>query len=140
MAAVTVRDAGKLWNSDPNVAMDQWVAQAGVALTAGTLVVLDTTTGRWVKAAATSAAAGRDWYMVRKTVAAGEFVTGYKGGAVEGFNLDSLDFRAPVYMSDTAGELADAAGTVSIIVGVVRNAGGNRPGTVPDKLLYLMPV
>lgn len=42
-----------------------------------------------------------------------------KEGAVSGFDLSGLAYDAPVYLSDTAGELADAAGTVSVVVGRV---------------------
>lgn len=42
-----------------------------------------------------------------------------KGIVYLGAALDGLAFDAPVYLSDTAGKLADAAGTVSVIVGTV---------------------
>lgn len=42
-----------------------------------------------------------------------------KEGALAGYDLSGLAYDAQVFLSDTAGELADAAGTVSLVVGRV---------------------
>jgi hypothetical protein len=67
----------------------------------------------------------------------GQAVELIEEGEVEGFDLSGLAYEAPVYLSDTAGKLADAAGTKSVVVGRVvptseRDASGN-----PRKLLYV---
>jgi len=54
-----------------------------------------------------------------KDVGAGQAVSVLKKGHVEGFDVSGLNGDALVYLSDTAGELADAAGTLSVTVGRV---------------------
>lgn len=54
-----------------------------------------------------------------KDVGAGQAVSVLKKGHVEGFDLSGLNGDASVYLSDTVGELADAAGTLSVTVGRV---------------------
>ncbi len=51
--------------------------------------------------------------------ASGQGVSLLKEGHVSGFDLSDLNYDALVYLSDTAGELADAAGTLPVIVGRV---------------------
>lgn len=57
--------------------------------------------------------------LALKSVGAGQAVSVLKKGTVEGFDLSSLDGDARVYLSDTVGELADAAGTMTVPVGRV---------------------
>jgi hypothetical protein len=40
-------------------------------------------------------------------------------GRVAGFNVNHLNYGAPIYLSNTAGKLADEAGTIELQVGVV---------------------
>lgn len=54
-----------------------------------------------------------------KTVGAGEPVDVLEDGEVFGFDLSGLDYDALVYLSDTAGSLDTAAGTVSVACGRV---------------------
>lgn len=62
-------------------------------------------------------------------------ITRMKRGVLDvGNALSALGYGAPVYVSDTDGTLADAAGTVTLIVGYVMPAWGN---TTPDKLLLV---
>lgn len=51
--------------------------------------------------------------------AAGEVVDVIKNGHVYGFTLTSQSHDDPVFLSDTAGALADAAGTLEVPVGLV---------------------
>lgn len=51
--------------------------------------------------------------------AAGQAIDVLWDGEVEGFTLTSQAYDAPIYLSNTAGALADAAGGSSIIVGRV---------------------
>lgn len=50
---------------------------------------------------------------------AGQGVTMLIKGACYGFTLTSQSYDDPVFLSDTAGSLADAAGTLEVPVGVV---------------------
>lgn len=50
---------------------------------------------------------------------AGQAVTLVKEGAMYGFTISGMDYDARAYVSDTAGALADAAGTVPATVGRV---------------------
>jgi hypothetical protein len=83
-----------------------------------------------------AAAAGNigDGFIALNNAAAGEPVTAVKGPCIldVGEALAALAYGAVVYLSDTDGTLADAAGTVSTKVGNVL------PGfaaVTPDKLL-----
>lgn len=68
--------------------------------------------------------------------ATGQACTVLRHGVVEGLDLSGLAYGAPVYLSDTKGALADAAGTVSVKIGNVVPAHANRSGS-PDKLLLV---
>lgn len=68
-----------------------------------------------------------------KSERVGQAVTVVRDGLLDvGDALDALAFGAPVYLSDTDGTLADAAGTVSVIVGRVVPGHGS---LTADKLL-----
>ena len=53
--------------------------------------------------------------LALKTVGAGQAVSVLKQGAVEGFNLTSLNRDAILYLSDTAGALADTASATKTV-------------------------
>lgn len=116
---------------------DQLTLPAAEAITAGAPVRLDTTTGRWMNANATTAAESTYVWIALRTVAAGEGVTAYRRGIVSGYDLDALDYGAAVYLSDTDGRLADAAGTVSVIVGRVVPIHDRPLGETPGKAIHL---
>jgi hypothetical protein len=50
---------------------------------------------------------------------AGQVVDVVREGEIYGYDLSGLDYDAPIYLSDTAGALADAAGTLSVQCGRV---------------------
>lgn len=68
---------------------------------------------------------------------AGQPVTAIKKGVLDGYDLSGLDYGDPVYLSDTDGALADAAGTVSVVVGRVIPGTSTTLGTAYDKLLLV---
>lgn len=114
----------------------QMTAPALEAITAGQYIRQDPTTGKFALGNATSAAEVGDGFIALNSAAIGEAVTGVKGPCVidVGSALSGLNFAASVYLSDTDATLADAAGTVSTVVGKVV------PGfahTTADKLLRL---
>lgn len=51
--------------------------------------------------------------------AAGDYVALLKRGYVNGFAVSGLNADAPLYQSDTAGALDDAAGTMTVVCGRV---------------------
>ncbi len=74
--------------------------------------------------------------IAMQTVKAGQDVDAAWDGDVAGFDLSGLAYGAALYVSNTAGELADAAGTTSLLVGRVY------PMSDPDrsKILHLTKV
>lgn len=118
-------------------AIEQATYPAAAAITAGAWCYRDSN-GKWALAKSTSTgAAGNRQAMAAKTVIAGQALTCvYKGVVDVRGALDDLAFDAKVYLSDTAtGIMADAAGTVSIVLGTVEP--GWASGATPDKLLRI---
>lgn len=79
-------------------------------------------------------AAGKQQFRGIVTKITGRAASFVKRGLVYGYDLSGMDFDDPVYLSDTAGSLADAAGTMEVIVGRVAQvpeAGG------PKKAIYI---
>lgn len=101
--------------------MSQFTAPVGEAINAGQYCRWNTSTGKFELGNATSAAEVGDGFIAQKTVAIGDTLTGLKGPVVldVGSALSSLNYGADVFLSDTDGTLADAAGTVSTKVGKV---------------------
>lgn len=100
---------------------------------------LDTSSGKYTKANGTTAPEARIYGIATggKANVANEPVTAIRKGVVDGYDLSALAYDAPVYLSDTDGTLADAAGTVSVVVGRVIPGFGITLGTAADKLLFI---
>jgi hypothetical protein len=130
MAQVEITTAGEL---DVVESREQHTAVCNVDIAAGEVVRMDGTSGKWVKSLATTAANSNGSYLALKSRKAGTALTGLKKGVVRGFTLGN--YGAKVYVSDTAGQLADAAGTVTVIAGDVIAQWGEQIGTAPTKLL-----
>jgi hypothetical protein len=88
---------------------------AAVAITAGQIVYEDTA-GKADLADASAAGTTVVPAVALQTVGAGSAVNVLKKGHVEGFTIAQA-YGAQIFLSDTAGALADAAGTVSVAVG-----------------------
>lgn len=113
--------------------VEQDTAPTAAALDAGSYVKPNSATGKWE--AGDASAAGNHGnlpgIMVISSKYAGQAVTVIRKGLLYlGDALDGLDFDDPVYLSDTAGALADAAGTTEKIVGYVAPIFGE---TTPKK-------
>lgn len=107
-----------------------------VDLTAGEVVIIDPTTGKLKAARGTTAPLARVYGITLRSVKAGFGVTVLRSGILDGFDLSGLDYDDPVFLSDTAGGiLADAAGTVSTVIGRVIPGTSTLLGTAYDKLL-----
>ena len=100
---------------------------------------LDTANGKFTKSNGSSAAEARSLGVVvgGKANVAGEPVTAIKKGVIDGYDLSGLAYDAPVYLSNTDGALADAPGTVSVVVGRVIPGTSTTLGTPYDKLLLI---
>lgn len=121
---------------------EQLTLPAAEAIVAGAPIAIvpsSTGAGQWVNADANGAGhLATVAAIALKTVTAGQALTGMKRGILEGFNLTSQNYFAPIYVSDTVGILGDAAGTATLQVGRVIPASAHPPITVAaDKLLYV---
>jgi hypothetical protein len=107
---------------------------AAEAITAGAPVRIDTA-GKFTNANGTTTTENDAYGIATKTVVAGEALTAVKLGTMDGFDLSGLAYNARVYISDTDGRLADAAGTASKVVGRVVPGTSTTTGTAYDKIL-----
>jgi hypothetical protein len=116
----------------------QETAPASAAIDAGSLCYIDTN-GKWAEADADTAAQvnGHWGIAINTATTANEAITcAMKDSLLDlGDALDALAFNAPVYASNVAGNIGDAAGTTSQIVGRVVPGWGS---TTPDKLLQIL--
>lgn len=116
--------------------LEQMTLPTAEAIIAGQAVRIDTTTGKFTLANGTSAGEARIYGVATQSQAAGLPVTAIRRGVLDGYNITQA-YDAAIYLSDTDGMLADAAGTVSTVVGRVIPATGTTLGTAFDKLLYV---
>jgi hypothetical protein len=110
---------------------------AGEDITAGEAVRIDTTTGRFTGSNGTSAGEARIYGIAAKSVKSGMAVTAIRHGVMAGFDLTAQAYDKAIFLSDTDGKLADAAGTTSVVVGRVLPVNTQLLGSNPDKLLYV---
>lgn len=101
--------------------IEQFTGPAAEAIEAGDYVRLNPTTGKIEKGNATTAAEARKGGpALTSAVQANDTITFLRKGIVwVGDALDALTFDDDVFLSNTDGTLADAAGTVSLVVGTV---------------------
>ena len=99
---------------------------AAVAIEAGQPVYIDSN-GKVALADANVAAAEHFRGIALKDVAAGQGLSVLQQGCVSGVGqgVTALAYDAPVYVSDSVGELADGVGTATLLVG--------RVVPIPDK-------
>ncbi len=116
--------------------LEQMTLPAAEAIIAGQAVRIDTTTGKFTLANGTTAPEARIYGVATRSVPAGLAVTAIRHGVLDGFVLTQA-YDAALYLSDTDGMLADAAGTVSTVVGRVIPNFGVTLGTAADKLVYI---
>ncbi len=90
---------------------------AAASITAGQAVYIDSN-GKADLADASAAGTATALGIALETVGAGQEVDVLRRGHVYGFTITQA-YSATIYLSDTAGALADAAGTVSKVMGYV---------------------
>jgi hypothetical protein len=90
---------------------------AGVAIEAGQPVYIDSN-GKYGLADANAAAADQFRGIALETVAAGQAISVLVRGELYGYTLSGA-YDSAAYVSNSVGELADAAGDTSLLVGRV---------------------
>lgn len=130
MANIAVTTAGKIHIVE---SIQQKTLLATEAILAGAPVRIHTD-GKWTNSNGTTAGEARAWGIATASVAAGFALTAVRQGLLDGYTF-SQAYDAAIYLSDTDGTLADAAGTVSTIVGRVVPGTATTLGTAYDKLL-----
>lgn len=116
--------------------VQQHTGIAAEAITAGAPVLFDTN-GKWINADANASGKEGAWGIATRTVAAGQSLTVVRRGLMSGWDLSSQAFGAAVYVSNTAGALADAAGSASVQVAHVVPVHGTGTNATADKALYV---
>ena len=118
--------------------LEQATLPAQEAISPGQAVRIDPATGRFTLANATSAAEARIYGVAvgNHSIPAGYPVTAIRRGVLGGYTI-SAQYDAPVYLSNTDGALADAAGTVSVVAGRVLPGSAATLGSAQAKLLLL---
>jgi len=105
------------------------------AVTAGQ-TLCQNTSGQAAIADANAAGLQQVRYMALQNGGAGESIRVLQHGHVYGFDLSAQTFDDPLFQSDTAGTVADAAGTLSVPVGIVEGVANDG---VIKKVLYFDP-
>jgi hypothetical protein len=130
MADIAVASAGRIRIVESIV---QATLVAAETIVAGAPVRIDTS-GKFTNSNGTSTTEARTYGIATRSVAAGEALTAVKVGVLDGFTF-SQAYDAIIYVSDTDGRLADAAGTTSKIAGRVLPGTATTLGTAYDKVL-----
>lgn len=117
--------------------IEQMTLPAAEDITAGDLVRIDTSSGKFTKANGSSDGEARVYGVATQTRKAGFGLTAIAKGVMSGWVFDALAFDAPLYASDTDGRIADAAGTVSKVIGRVIPVTGTTLGRPYDKVLRI---
>jgi len=108
---------------------------AAADITAGAPVYI-TSAGKFDVADANGSGTTRPYGIATQTVKSGMACTAIKRGRMSGWTL-SIAYDAAVYLSDTVGRIADAAGTTSVLLGRVVPSTAELLGTSPTKILEI---
>lgn len=131
MADIAVATAGTIHIVRSN---KQFTTVAAETIAAGAPVRFDTSTGKFTNSNGTTAPEARIYGIATASVVANQPLTAIRNGILDGFTFTQA-YDAAIYLSDTDGRLADAAGTVSTAIGRVVPGTGTTLGTAYDKLL-----
>lgn len=115
VVVVTAAQVGRLYvNQDVTIPI-----VLGATVTAGQVVRQDADEKYILADATIGGADARQTLIALKGGADGERDLGVKEGAIEGFTVGALAAGAQLFLSDTAGAVDTAAGTVSVPIGRV---------------------
>lgn len=122
MATISYTTSDVSYSESGSENSERWTKPAAEAISAGQYIREDST-GQWVLGNATTAGevgTGKKAIAIADAIV-GETLTGVSRGLIDfgdsAFSSQGID--DPIYLDDTDGTLADAAGTVSTIVGVI---------------------
>jgi hypothetical protein len=110
---VSADNVGIVYN---NAELYNFEGASGVTITPAQAVYFDST-GKLVLSNAGAAGTAKFAGIVTGTIGRGISIC--RRGVIAGFTVTGLAVGAKLYLSDTAGKIADAAGTVSKVVGAV---------------------
>lgn len=134
MALLTKKTTTRV-SLDVDESIDQFTGVAGVDILKGQAITFHTTTGKWLLAVGTALATANNVYIATTKAKTGQPCTGIRQGVIDSHDLSGQNFGASVFLSDTAGELGDAAGTKRLKVGHVVPLFAQPIGDTPFKLL-----
>lgn len=135
MGAVSLVTAGTL--NIVGTPERQFSGSFAESVNVGQCVRWDASTGKWTKSNATDSTENRIAGVLVSKDGAGGSGTVVRRGILNGYDLSGLNFGAPIYLSNTDGTLADAAGTTTVLIGRVISGLSVTVGTTADKLLLL---
>lgn len=135
MADINLDTADKVNVDSLTVTQRTFIASANI--TAGAPCYIVGASGKVAHSDANQTPLDVVWGISTKTVLAGEAVTLVRRGEMSGWDLTALAYGAPVYLSDTVGRLADAAGGTNVTVGHVVPVFATTLGTAPDKAVLI---
>lgn len=130
--AVITRTAAQIGPIFPEAA-EIFDVIAAEAITAGAALHQVAASGRFGLADANAAGKQQFRGLALMKKGANQAVSILKRGHVGGFDVSALAYDAPVYLSDTVGELDTAAGTLAVQVGRVVAM----PDAARTKVLYI---
>jgi hypothetical protein len=131
--ALTTAKVSRAWAGVGEVVVD------GIALetlTIGQALYQDPTTGRFGVADANAGGKQQFRGITLKAAYAGQSIPILVKGFVEGFTISGMSYDDPAYLSDTAGYLSTAVGTMTVICGRVVASPDLQSGSL-RKLLYI---
>lgn len=90
------------------------------AVTQGQLCAIDVN-GKGILANASAAGTAQVRMLGLQVGGIGETISGLERGGVFGYDLTSVPYDTPLYVSDTPGALSDTPGTVTVKCGIVKS-------------------
>lgn len=131
MANIALKTAGRV---EVIESILQLTLIAAEVIVAGAPVRIDANSGKFTNANATTAGEAAVYGIAVQSVVAGQPLTALRIGKMDGFTF-SQDYNDALFLSDTDGRIADAAGTVPVALGRIIAGNANLIGTSPDKIL-----
>jgi predicted RecA/RadA family phage recombinase len=119
---------------DVEQSIEQMTLKAAADMNECTPVYVDSN-GKFAAGDASVVGTADIYGITLRKVKAGEAVTAIAKGVLNGLDLSAIAFGASVYLSDTTGRIADAAGTVSVKLGTVVPSPVTPRGTTALKLI-----
>ncbi len=135
---VSAKTRPELDTVDETFPVQKLTLPASEAITCGApvrIVPSSTGAGRWANGNATDTTENDVYGIATRTVVAGETVTAYRKGRLDGFDIAALDYGAILFLSDTDARIADAAGTTVVPIGRVIPGTAVTTGTAYDRIL-----